>query len=373
MEGEIISSLTGSGKATGRMFQSTSDSWTHCCAPLKTHKSEWDSLPSVSESVRATECHVSQHCTDPRRSGDWHRRRAHRIISRRLLTQALHEEETMRQGVSSQKRSWMSCKIKLVVDSWLINLIEAEAKLRFPNLVVASLDKPGGVVTARVLLDGTHGLEANTRTRIRDQERPDLFRPEPRDARERAPSHPDLRAHCRGHRGSSANPYPPQGLAPPREPSETRSRCVHQHGGPLGVPSASYCWSRVSAELGRLTQCLASDRAQTWHMVADDYHLEAGGQSYRFALLCFFVLCLVVGVPLSRHKTSSGDSVVWVGFELLHQTRHLGISQRRAEWFMKWAREVAAMEFVHVTRFEEGLGRIMLVMGAPSSDHCTGS
>ena len=71
----------------------------------------------------------------------------------------------------------------------------------------------------------------------------------------------------------------------------------------------SHHWSRISAALGRLTQYLPSDWAQTWHVVvADDYHLEAGGQSYRFALLCFFVLCSVVGVPLSWHKTSGGDS-----------------------------------------------------------------
>ena len=58
----------------------------------------------------------------------------------------------------------------------LIKLSEADAKIRFLNLVVASLganrkDKPGSVVTARVLFDGTHGLEVNTRTIIRDQER----------------------------------------------------------------------------------------------------------------------------------------------------------------------------------------------------------
>ena len=49
-------------------------------------------------------------------------------------------------------------------------------------------------------------------------------------------------------------------------------------------------------------------------------------------------------------------------FELLHSTHHLGISQRRAAWFTKWAREVA--DQVHMARFEEGLGRTMFVVGA---------
>ena len=62
---------------------------------------------------------------------------------------------------------------------------EAEARNRFPNLVVASLgaqrkDKPGGVVSARVLFDGTNGNFVNTSTHLRDQERapvaPDLKR-----------------------------------------------------------------------------------------------------------------------------------------------------------------------------------------------------
>ena len=47
---------------------------------------------------------------------------------------------------------------------------------KFPGLVIASLgahrnEKPGGVVSARVLFDGTHGIDVNHRTRVRDQER----------------------------------------------------------------------------------------------------------------------------------------------------------------------------------------------------------
>ena len=58
----------------------------------------------------------------------------------------------------------------------VLKFTEREARERYPNLVVASLavirkDKAGGVVTARVLFDGTHGISVNTRTRIRDQER----------------------------------------------------------------------------------------------------------------------------------------------------------------------------------------------------------
>ena len=55
-------------------------------------------------------------------------------------------------------------------------LSELEAKKRLPDLEIASIgaqrkEKPGGIVTARVLFDGTHGLCDNSRTRVRDQER----------------------------------------------------------------------------------------------------------------------------------------------------------------------------------------------------------
>ena len=49
---------------------------------------------------------------------------------------------------------------------------EAEAAAQYPDFVVVSLgatrkDKLNGVVTARVLLEGTNGFAVNTRTRIR--------------------------------------------------------------------------------------------------------------------------------------------------------------------------------------------------------------
>ena len=93
------------------------------------------------------------------------------------------------------------------------------------------------------------------------------------------------------------------------------------------VASASYHWSRVAAALGRLSQYLAGHRASTWHMlVADDFHLEPGGQAYIPALIVFFALCAACGVPLSWNKTAGSDIVPWVGFELLHRSCKLGIS-----------------------------------------------
>ena len=131
------------------------------------------------------------------------------------------------------------------------------------------------------------------------------------------------------------------------------------------MASASYYWSRVASAIGRLCQYIAGAEARTWHLlVADDYHLEAGGPAYREAIMVFLELCSVAGVPLSWSKTAGGDTVSWVGFELLHRTYQLGLTERRAQWFQRWTKEVADAGHVHMSAFEEGLGRVMYVAGA---------
>ena len=244
----------------------------------------------------------------------------------------------------------------------LIRLPEEEAKARFPRLVIASLganrkDRPNGEVSARVIHDGTDGLAGNTKTRLQDQERSPISSDLKRAMSEKATQ--GLTADVKeAHRQI---PVDPRGWHLLGCQLERGAEVFITTIGTFGVTSASYYWSRVSSAIGRLGQYLASDQAETWHMVvADDYHLEAGGSHGPLALILFFILCSTVGVPLSWHKkTGGGDTVVWVGFELLHRIRQLGISQRTAEWFTRWARETADAEYIHVARFEEGLGRIM--------------
>ena len=82
--------------------------------------------------------------------------------------------------------------------------------------------------------------------------------------------------------------------------------------GTFGISSASQCWSRVAGAIGCVAQYLAGHSWAIWHMlVADDFHLEAGGQDHRFAFRCFFILCAVAGIPLSwcereSHKRKDG-------------------------------------------------------------------
>ena len=165
---------------------------------------------------------------------------------------------------------------------------EAEARARY--LVVASLgaqrkDKPNGVVSARVLFDGTHGLAVNARTRVRDQERSPTASDLKRAMREKAelgqPTFALTADVSEAHRQISIHPSDWRFLG-----------CQVSHGstvhvnmvGTFRMTSASYCWNRVGAAIGRISQYVVPESAATWHMlVADDDHLEAGGSEYRFA------------------------------------------------------------------------------------------
>ena len=116
---------------------------------------------------------------------------------------------------------------------------------------------------------------------------------------------------------------------------------------------------------GRIDQYIPGHSAQTWHLlVADDNMLDAWGPAYREAIISFFTWCSLVGAPLSWPKTAGRDTVSWVGFEIFQRSYKLGISERRSQWFIRWTWEVADSDHVQMTNFEEGLGRVLYVVGA---------
>ena len=284
------------------------------------------------------------------------------------LTTVDDEDATWRKNYSSLE-PWKEKVLEVMEDQTsrgqVLKLTETEARLRFPDSVVASLgairkDKPRGVVTARVLFDGTNGIHVNRRTRIRDQERSPIEADLKRLMREK--SQKDRRTFALTADVARQVPVDPRDwhmLGCQVEPGGA----VYVHTvATFGVASASYYWSRVAGAIGSVAQYCSGSQADTWHLlVADDFHLEAGGPEYRPALLAFFVVCVITGIPLSWPKTAGGDVVSWVGFELLHSSYLLGISERRAAWFVKWTRTTAEQEAVHMAKFEEGLGRVMFV------------
>ena len=154
-------------------------------------------------------------CTVPKRR--W------RLESQRGPTNWQQEEE--KQSESPWRQNYASLvgfadKVEAVLEDQAgrgqaLKFTEAEARARFPDLVVASLgaqrkDKPNGVISARVLFDGTQGLAVNTQTRIRDQERSPIAADLKRAVKEKGRARTaDLRAHRRRERSSQASPGTP--------------------------------------------------------------------------------------------------------------------------------------------------------------------
>ena len=250
----------------------------------------------------------------------------------------------------------------------ILRLTEKEARARFPNLTLGAnkKEKSTGEITARVLFDDTHGIDVNRRTRVRDQERGPIAADIKRFLREKAryelPSFALTAGVTEAHRQVPIDPQDWHFLAAQIHPG---SWVYVNKVGTFGIASASYWWSRVASAIGRIALCIPGHSAHTWHLlVADDYMLDASGPAYREAIISFFTLCPLVGVPLSWPKTAGGDTISWVGFEILNRTYKLGISERRCQWFVRWTREVAESDHVQMTNFEEGLGRVMYVVGA---------
>ena len=166
----------------------------------------------------------------------------------------------------------------------VLRLSESDARKRFPGVVIASLgaqrtEKPGGVDTARVFFDGTHGIAVNHRTRVRDQER--------------GPIAADIK---RLMRGKSKTSEPTFALTADVTEAHRQIPIVEQDWHLLGcqVQPGGEVFVNTVGTFGvalLLVQSRVSDRApvsaRTWHLlVADDYHLDAGGPQLQEVHLC---------------------------------------------------------------------------------------
>ena len=172
---------------------------------------------------------------------------------------------------------------------------------------------PRGIVSARVLFDGTNGISERKRDKTK------------------------------GRRSAPPDSEISQRLALTRLPGRGAGSDVFVNiVGTFGVASASYYWSRVASALGRLSKCLTGKSATTWHqLVADDFHLIAGGPHCRSALIMFVVLCTTTDVP-SPAPTSSPTAIIT---DSSHHDAHLSSRVRYDGIFWmrpcRWAKKLA--------------------------------
>ena len=81
-------------------------------------------------------------------------------------------------------------------------------------------------------------------------------------------------------------------------------------------------------------------------LVADDLIAVPAGQHFRRSLLFVFLICDVLGLPLSWNKVSGGAAVSWMGHELLLESASLGVSASR--WMRGWMLKLLADKVVRV-------------------------
>ena len=188
------------------------------------------------------------------------------------------------------------------------------AKSHFPGLVVASMGavkkEKDGVISARVVFDGTNGSYVNSSTHLRDQERSPSAGDIKRFMREKARVGEltiGLTADIKeAHRQIPIHPLDWHMLGSQLEPEgEVFINTV----GTFGISSASYWWSRVSTAMGRLYQDIIARYASSWVLLfADDYHIEMGGDrtsDQRSWCSSFYATSCVVLCPGRRRQ------VVW--------------------------------------------------------------
>ena len=201
---------------------------------------------------------------------------------------------------------------------------------------VVKKDKPRGIVSARVLFDGTNGISVNSRTRIGDPDRAPIATDLKRVVREEARQGERTLALTAGVAEAHRQiPIEPRDWHPLGCQAQAGGDVYVNAVGTFGVVFASCYWSRVASALGRLSQWLTGKSATTWH----------SARSGR--------------LPLGIRRSALSHSA-----DRVFRPLRIGIPSRRVERFIRWAQDIASAHAVKLTSFEEGFSRIMCVTWA---------
>ena len=178
---------------------------------------------------------------------------------------------------------------------------------------------PSGAATARVLFDGTHGLAVNTRTKIGDQGR--------------SPIASDLKRPMRVKHIQDECTFaltPDVSVTHPRDWHLLGSACAHKYALTGEVYIHTACTFGVASSLVEGRVGMRCGRAACWWPTSSSTCSRA---VHHIGVFFFCVLRVVSSRrdPFVVEQDSQRPHSVWVGFVLLHRTRSLGISQRRAD------------------------------------------
>ena len=102
--------------------------------------------------------------------------------------------------------------------------------------------------------------------------------------------------------------------------------------------------------------------------MAEDLAVIPSQGRIRETIFLVIVFLLVMGFPLSWGKLAGGETLQWVGYELVLSEVSLGLSASRAQWLEGWYSRLLRDRSVQMHNFQEGLGRAAFVCGALDYD-----
>ncbi len=260
-----------------------------------------------------------------------------------------------------------------VKKGWIVEMSRDEAVKKFGDeLQIASLGavpKDPGWSDVRVVHDGTHGIQVNTRI---DQPNRMEF-----------PQFDDLQAMFKAFQQHQPDqkmlmafdikaahrlvPIQPEdwGLQAFKLEEEGSIWCNTR--GTFGVTTASFWWGRVASTTFRVLHRLWPAGALCYLLLfADDGLLLAGGEDYHKLILSLFIFLDLLEIPLSWKKTRGGFKTEWIGYTVDLETWKIGVSEKKVAWLVDWVRATNQEGKILGREFRAGVGRMGFLAGAIS-------
>ena len=267
-------------------------------------------------------------------------------------------------------------KVKLHIEEdikkgWIVEMSREEAERRFGDeLQIASLGaapKDQQWSDVRVVHDGTHGIQVNSR----------ISQPN----RMEFPQFDDLQSVMRSFQLDEPSPkmlcafdIKSAHRLIPVQPEDWGLLAFRlEEGGPIycntvgtfGVASASFWWGRVSGTLFRVLHKVLPREALMYLMLfADDGLILAGGEDYHRFIIGTFIFLEIMEVPLSWKKTRGGLATEWIGYTVDLNSWTIGISPRKVSWLQEWVRTTNLEGKILGRDFRAGVGRMGFLAGA---------
>ena len=133
--------------------------------------------------------------------------------------------------------------------------------------------------------------------------------------------------------------------------------------GTFGIGCAAYYWDGLGATIGTLFTMLMFRDKFFETLYADDFKWVASGGNKFINFILVLWVTESMGFGLTWKKCRGGIEFDYVGFWCDYKHYHLGISESRAAWLVKWIGSLLKNEGVLVRDFVGGLGRLMYAAG----------